>query len=103
MPFSLTQVSADYEACWTSPSGTSFLGVTAHWLDQGWSMQEVTLSFERLIGPHDAAELLRAFVDVVERFGLQRKIMAITTDNGSNVLSMMKKLETYTKEHSGHW
>lgn len=88
---------------WTSPTGTSFLAVTAHWVDQHWNLQDVTLGFERLIGSHNAKVLLQAFVNVVERFGLQRKIMAITTDNGSNVLKMVKDLEKYTKKHPELW
>ena len=49
-----------------------------------------SIGFEQFIGQQDGPELLRAFVDVVERFSLQRNITSITTDNGSNVLSMMK-------------
>lgn len=47
--------------------------------------------------------LLQAFVDIVEHFGLQRKIMAITTDNGSNVLKMVKDLEKYMKKYPKLW
>ncbi|KAF9913821.1 hypothetical protein FBU30_003023, partial [Linnemannia zychae] len=40
---------------------------------------------------------------VVERFGLQKKLMAITTDNGSNVLKMIRLLGDHTKKNISEW
>ncbi|KAF9149829.1 hypothetical protein DFQ26_001821, partial [Actinomortierella ambigua] len=45
---------------------------------------------------HTGEALLQAFIRVIERHGLQKKILAITSDNGSNVKSMLRLLQDHT-------
>jgi hypothetical protein len=79
------------------------LAVTGHWIDDHWDLQELTLGFEKITGRHTAEALLQAFINVVERFYLQCKVMAITTDNGSNVLRLARLLELHTYGHQQKW
>jgi hypothetical protein len=88
---------------WTSPFRTSFLAVTAHWINDDWIQQDVTLGFEHLKGPHTGEALMEAFVKVIEQFNLQRKVMSITSDNGSNVLKLTKDFESFTRQRSNEW
>ena len=88
---------------WTSPFQTSFLAVTAHWIDDNWVQQDVTLGFECLKGSHSGEALMETFVKVVERFNLQQKVMSITSDNGSNVLKLTTEFETYMHQHLDEW
>lgn len=88
---------------WTSPFQSSFLAVTAHWIDDNWVQQDVTLGFEHLKGPHTGKALMQAFVKVVERFNLQQKVMSITSDSGSNVLKLTADFEEYTHSRSNEW
>lgn len=88
---------------WTNPFQSSFLAVTAHWIDDNWTQQDVTLGFEHLKGSHTGEALMQAFIKVVERFDLRQKVMSITSDNGSNVLKFMTDFEAYTREHSNEW
>ena len=88
---------------WTSPFQTSFLAVTAHWINDDWVQQDVTLGFEHLKGSHTGEALMEAFINVVEQFNLQQKVMSITSDNGSNVLKLTKDFETYTSQRPNEW
>lgn len=88
---------------WTSPYQTSFLAVTAHWINDNWVQQDVTLGFEHLTGSHTGKALMHAFIKVVERFNLQQKVLSITSDNGSNVLKLTTDFEEYTQEHPNEW
>lgn len=88
---------------WTSPFHTSFLGVTAHWLDDQWRHQDLTVGFEPLSGSHTAELLLEAFVAVLRRFNLQKKVHSITSDNGSNVLRMMDLFSELTRKDTEEW
>jgi hypothetical protein len=88
---------------WTSPFQDAFLGVTAHWIDHSWQQKEIILGFEPMNVSHTAEALLQTFIIVVERYGLQKKVMTITTDNASNVLKMMKLLEEHTRKNSSEW
>jgi hypothetical protein len=73
--------------------------VTAHYLDENWQLQDLILGFEHLTGKHTGKALMQAFVRVVERFQLEKKIISITTDSGSNIQRMGKELEAYTAAH----
>ena len=88
---------------WTSPFQTSFLAITAHWINEDWIQQDVTIGFEHLKGAHTGEALLEAFLKTVRQFNLQRKIMSITSDNGSNVLKLAKALESHTRRHPNEW
>ena len=88
---------------WTSRFQDSFVGITAHWISETWEYKEVLLGFEHLTGSHTGEALKDCFVQVMERYGLQRKILAITTDNASNVTSMMQCLETHTLNNPQEW
>ncbi|KAG0313270.1 hypothetical protein BG000_005937, partial [Podila horticola] len=46
---------------------------------------------------------MEAFAAVVERFGLQQKVMSITSDNASNVKKMMQELVTMTRDKNSEW
>ena len=88
---------------WTSPFQTSFLGITAHWINDNWVQQDITLGFELLKGSHTGEVLMDAFVKVVKQFNLQQKVMSITSDNGSNVLKLTTEFEKYTHKHPNEW
>lgn len=85
---------------WTSPYQDEFLGVTCHWLDTPWTQQELIIGFEPTETSHSAECLLESLISIVERFNLQKKIHAITTDNASNMSKTMMLLEEYTRGRS---
>jgi len=88
---------------WTSPFQKSFLAVTAHWIDDDWQMQDVLLGFEHIEGSHTSDVLMQGFINVVKSFDLQRKVMSITSDNGSNVLKLTTDFESFTRQNSLEW
>jgi len=88
---------------WTSPFQTSFLAITAHWIDEDWEPVDITLGFEKLTGAHTGEALLAVFIAVIERFKLQRKVISITSDNGSNVLKLTSLFQKHTRENLGDW
>lgn len=77
--------------------------VTAHWLTETWEYKEIVLGFEPLQGSHMAKALMDCFVQVVEWFSLQQWVLAITTNNASNVKSMVKLLQMHTEDTSNGW
>lgn len=81
----------------------SFLAVTAHWIDDDWQQQDITIGFERISGPHTGEALRDIFIAVVKKFNLQRKVMSITSDNGSNVLKLASLFEDYTRMNHSEW
>jgi hypothetical protein len=88
---------------WTSRFQDCFVCITAHWISQTWEYKEIVLGFEHILGSHTGEALKDIFVEVMERYGLQRKILAITTDNASNVKKMMSLLQGHTKNNPDEW
>src|SRR5947208_11104203 len=70
---------------WSSPAHLPYLGVTAHWLTSKFEPQEILLSMEELPYPHSAFEIQNHLFDLLYEWEINSKIIAITTDNGSNV------------------
>jgi len=82
---------------WTGPSQKDFLGVTAHWIDDKWVQQELVIGFEPLEGAHTGLNLAEAMVCVAERYQIGEKIQSITTDNASNMTTMVAEFVKHEK------
>ncbi|CAB5369404.1 unnamed protein product [Rhizophagus irregularis] len=70
---------------WSSPAHLPYLGVTAHWITSDFEPYEVLLSIEELPYPHGATEIQEHLIDLFYEWGIESKITAVVTDNGSNV------------------
>lgn len=89
---------------WTSPFNQSFLAVTAHWIDKAtWTLKEVIIGFEPVNGPHTGENLAAVFIDVLEEFDLGKKLFTVTTDNASNMTTMVRHVVDYGKQESKQW
>ncbi|CAJ0883449.1 9889_t:CDS:10, partial [Entrophospora sp. SA101] len=76
--------SFDKEHCWTSANTIPFLGITSHWINIDWQLQETLIDFVKLSGPHSGDNLREAFVASCRDLGIFAKLLAVTTDNAMN-------------------
>lgn len=61
------------------------MGITAHWLDPSTlDRHSAVLACRTAIGTHTYNEVTRIIDEVLEEYGIQNKIIQITTDNGLN-------------------
>ena len=89
---------------WTSPFNQAFLAVTAHWIDmETWMLKEVAISFEHIDGLYIGENLALVFVALLEELDLGRKLLTVTTDNASNMTSMMRCVVNYGRQESKQW
>ncbi|KAL0244655.1 hypothetical protein GEMRC1_008737 [Eukaryota sp. GEM-RC1] len=72
---------------WTSTAGVPFIGVTAHYLADDFTFHNVTLDTLQLPHPHNGEQIADAIYELLEKFDLTQKIMSITHDNATNVIS----------------
>ncbi|CAJ0768359.1 20326_t:CDS:2, partial [Entrophospora sp. SA101] len=71
---------------WTSTTtNQGYLGITAHWIDDSWRMKKILLNFIPLNESHTGVYLANKILDTLEEFSLCKKVLAMTTDNGSNM------------------
>jgi hypothetical protein len=70
--------------CW-STHGKSYIGVTIHWIDSDTlDRKSACLALRRFRGSHTYDAIASVLDDIQSEFGIRRKIVRTTTDNGSN-------------------
>jgi len=77
---------------WTACNQTAFLGVTAHWINSNWEMKLILLDIQQLSDVHTGEVIANAIVNILREFNIGSRLLALTTDNGSNMVSMGRKL-----------
>lgn len=83
--------------CWTSPFCQAFMAVTGYFLDQDWNYCEVLLGFEPLHGSHSGAHLSETVIRILQKHGIDNRVLSITTDNASNNGTMMAGVQEIAK------
>ncbi|WJX53618.1 hypothetical protein P8452_39590 [Trifolium repens] len=70
--------------CWTSSaSSRGYFTLTAHFMDDQWSLNVKLLNFCHLDHSHDDFELSRKVIGCLQEWGIARNIFSITMDNAS--------------------
>ena len=72
---------------WSSLKSEGFLGITIHFIDENWILRHFTLDIFRFKGAHTGQAIADEIYRIIIEHELQLKAMAITTDNGSNMVS----------------
>lgn len=79
--------------CWTSPFQQAFMAITGYFIDSNWQYREVLLGFEPLSGKHSGINLSAVVLEILQRYNIQDRILAITTDNASNNSKLVSALD----------
>jgi hypothetical protein len=79
--------------CWTSPNKLSFMAINGYFINAKWEYREVMLGFEGLEGKHSGANLSNVLCNILQKQGIEKRILAVTTDNASNNRTLTKELE----------
>jgi hypothetical protein len=67
-------------------------GITAHWIDDKFRLQDCLLGFIPLKGSHTGVNLAKYVGDVLDKFEIGQKLFCITTDGATNNQTMMDAL-----------
>ena len=78
---------------WSSCAHQPYLGVTVHWVDENFYPCEFLLNMEEFPYPHDAFTIAEEINNIIHSYNLEFKIIAIVTDNRSNVKSAIEQLD----------
>ncbi|KAH7663547.1 Tam3-transposase (Ac family) protein [Dioscorea alata] len=79
----------------------SFMGITAHWVDDKWNIQKRVLAFRVFNESHTAENIYRLIRGVIEDFGLMFKIFSISFDNASANTASIRPLEEFLRPSCG--
>ncbi|KAL0228016.1 hypothetical protein RCL1_004159 [Eukaryota sp. TZLM3-RCL] len=83
---------------WTSGAQVPFLGITAHLIDKDFILKSFVLDMKMLPHPHSAVDIADSISETLEQFEISNKVIAVTTDNGKNIINAIKQLSTKDEE-----
>nr|CAG8634178.1 12872_t:CDS:2 [Entrophospora candida] len=79
---------------WTSTNQKKgFMGITCTWISENFEPNEVLLNLVYVPYPHTGPVIKDLLENEVRKWELNRKLMAITTDNGSNMVCALRLLK----------
>src|SRR5437773_701992 len=73
------------------------VGITGHWINANFTLQQELLGFIPLSGSHTGAYIAEIVYNILEEFRIKEKFFCITTDNASNNLLMVKELSNSSR------
>jgi hypothetical protein len=85
---------------WTSRAKQGFIGITASFINENFELINILLDLKYLPYPHTAEVICEQLKDTINTWNLQNKIIAVTTDNGSNMIkaiSLMNRINTVVR------
>ena len=68
------------------------LGITVHWIDDKFCLQQQLLSFIHLAGSHTGSLLASKVYQTLDEYDLKKSLFCITGDNAANNMTMAKHL-----------
>ena len=71
-----------------------YLGVTMHYIDNNWELKNLLLDLIPINGSHIAGLITSKLLQILEEFSISNNILALTTDNGSNMIACGNQLAT---------
>jgi hypothetical protein len=86
---------------WSDRKMRGFLGITAHWLDDGEGgivLKSALLACNRFSGSHTGERICEEFEQICEEYQIKRKLLHIICDNAAN---MRKAFSTCFPQHGG--
>ena len=78
---------------WTSVQNYSYITATAHFIDENFNFNNISLGFNYINGRHQAENLKDALLKIINDFDLKNKIVAIVADNARNVQNSLASLQ----------
>ena len=79
--------------CWTSPFRQAFMAVTGYFIDQDWNYREILLGFEPVHGSHTGINLGAVLFPLLQKHGVEDRVLTVTTDNASNNSTLVESLK----------
>jgi hypothetical protein len=58
----------------SSAAGTSFFGMTGHWITEEWEMKKALLAFDEIRGSHSGENQAEILYKILEKYGLKDRV-----------------------------
>jgi hypothetical protein len=88
---------------WTSSNNIVFMNVTNYFINKNWKYREMLLTFQSLNDAHTSETMIRIVVNILKKYKLKNRLLAVIIDNASNNEKMKKKMKKILKEIDIEW
>lgn len=78
--------------CWSSISQQSYITVSAHIIDNQWCPKSCTLTTHEMEESHSAVNIAHQLKNTFDKWEIERKIMAVVTDNARNIINTVNSV-----------
>lgn len=68
---------------WSSSTSDGYLALTAHYVDENWTLQKQILTFHHVPPPHNGPVLAERVIHFLKEWGIDKRVFTITLDNAS--------------------
>jgi len=86
---------------WTSINTEGFIALIAHFVDLSWKLNSKLLNFCHMPPSHTGFELSKKVYELLQDWGLEKKVFSITLDNASANDVLQSSLRTQLNLHNG--
>lgn len=87
---------------WTSCHNESYVAVTAHYLNDSWTLQNYLLEVAEMTERHTADNLSERITGIIENWNVEGRVSAIVHDNAANIVAAMRNVATESVTCSAH-
>ena len=78
---------------WTSQYQVKgYLTLTTHFMDSEWVLRSFVLATVEVPMEHTAENIKKVVTDILLEYGIEEKVIAATTDNGTNIVKAISEL-----------
>jgi hypothetical protein len=88
---------------WTSSNNIVFMNITNYFINKNWKYREVLLIFQSLSDAHTSETMIKIVVNILKKYKLKNRLLAIIIDNASNNEKMRKKMKKILKKIDIEW
>ncbi|XP_055854591.1 E3 SUMO-protein ligase ZBED1-like [Episyrphus balteatus] len=76
--------------CWTSSTNMSYIGVTAHFIDDSTNLCSALIACNSYADSHDAKNLCKLLESILNEWEISNKITAVVSYNAANILAAVR-------------
>src|SRR5216117_4075742 len=79
------------------------VGITVHYIDQNFNLQQELLAFKPIEGQHTGQNFANIVFKILEEYNIKTKFFCVTMDNSSNNFMMAKELQKLLADEGIQW
>lgn len=69
------------------------MAITGYFLDLHWEYREILLGFQPLSGSHTGVNLGNVVFELLQKYKIEDRVLAVTTDNASNNGTLIENIQ----------